>query len=77
MLAIGNCTCAGLCRRRRFGIQQIDLFSESTMEPKHDPGGKVRLAVAQGVKCVAHCSVVRGAATAIDWSERGTNRSRM
>jgi len=45
------------------------------MEPKHDPGGKVRLAVAQGVKCVAHCSVVRGAATAIDWSERGTTEA--
>ena len=56
-------------------MQQVDLFPESTMKPKLHPGGKVRLAVAQVVKCVAHCSVLRGAATAIDWSERGTNRS--
>jgi hypothetical protein len=34
-------------------MQQVELFSESTMTPKHDPGGKVRLAVAQGVKSSA------------------------
>ena len=32
----------------RTGMQQVDLFNESQMTPKHDPGGKVRLTLPDG-----------------------------